>query len=447
MNRFRNIITTFFISTLFTFCLVFTSCENIIGYGVLLWNVPEYNLSDGLIVPVYIKSNISHVYVIENPETKEKIEIPLWKLTPPEKLSKAKKTALLYTDYQKKYAMCVLDGLPIRAERVNTSKQVYRLRKNEIVRTLYQGKGAKPTNGKTELEGEWLKVLTKDGTSGWCFSYNLRLFEMNADGSYGTGAEEAQIQKADETLENLMKTKWYPDYYSSIKKSLNMDLNALNTEYGFDTGEKSETVKLYLPTIQVSYPYKGVTKKEDYVYSFNETSIEVTVKNQKSISVQYTNERGMPKTFNFISMDEDFNVDKIINDEINRRETLYRDLIKAGPDFRSSNYGVLTFSENNSFQWTNYSKIIPSVISKFMGKNGKVKIQYFIPSSLKENWDGVITFIFDGHDEEINLLYKKEENGLRLTKANVTKNYNENTGRTSVSVTQSSSSLVLFFQK
>ena len=91
MNRFRNIITTFFLSTLFTFCLVFTSCENIIGYGVLLWNVPEYNLSDGVIVPVYIKSNISHVYVIENPETKEKIEIPLWKLTPPEKLSKAKK--------------------------------------------------------------------------------------------------------------------------------------------------------------------------------------------------------------------------------------------------------------------------------------------------------------------------------------------------------------------
>ena len=52
---------------------LFSSCSGIIGYSVLLWNVPEQSLADGTIVPVYVKSNISHVYVIGVPETKEKI--------------------------------------------------------------------------------------------------------------------------------------------------------------------------------------------------------------------------------------------------------------------------------------------------------------------------------------------------------------------------------------
>ena len=43
---------------------LFISCkEKIMGYSVLLWNMPEYQLQSGDIVPVYIRSNISHVYV------------------------------------------------------------------------------------------------------------------------------------------------------------------------------------------------------------------------------------------------------------------------------------------------------------------------------------------------------------------------------------------------
>ena len=64
--------------------LTFSSCSGVIGYGVLLWNVGEKEIPDGTVVPVYLKSNISKVYVIGLPETKEKIEVPLWKLSVPE---------------------------------------------------------------------------------------------------------------------------------------------------------------------------------------------------------------------------------------------------------------------------------------------------------------------------------------------------------------------------
>ena len=171
--------------------VLFFSCSGIIGYGVVLWTIPESNIADGTVVPVYLKSNIQHNYVIGNPETDEKLEVPLWQISEPASRGKAQKLAAVYKDYQSQYARCVLDGLPIREEAQNTSKQVYRLRKDEIIRVLREGKGAAPTTGNQALEGKWLSVITNDGHKGWCFSYNLRLFTMNPDGTFGLGAEEA----------------------------------------------------------------------------------------------------------------------------------------------------------------------------------------------------------------------------------------------------------------
>lgn len=63
---------TFF--CVFLLFLLLTSCSNLMGYGVVLWSIPEEHLYDGDIVPVYIKSNINKVYVIGVPGTDRKIE-------------------------------------------------------------------------------------------------------------------------------------------------------------------------------------------------------------------------------------------------------------------------------------------------------------------------------------------------------------------------------------
>ena len=137
MKIFHKLGTAIFLSVL---SILMFSCSGIIGYGVLLWNDTEHKLSDGTVVPVYLKSNISKVYVIGLPDSKEKVEVPLWQLSAPEKKSKAIKRAEKYAEYKNMYAKSAIDGLPIRADKVNTSKQVYRLRKNETVKTLYKGK-------------------------------------------------------------------------------------------------------------------------------------------------------------------------------------------------------------------------------------------------------------------------------------------------------------------
>ena len=88
MKRFLPLISLIFI---LIFSAINTSCKDkIMGWSVVLWNMPEDSLQSGDIVPVYIKSNISHVYVI-GLENGKKIEVPLWQLTEP--LSKKKNLA------------------------------------------------------------------------------------------------------------------------------------------------------------------------------------------------------------------------------------------------------------------------------------------------------------------------------------------------------------------
>ena len=180
-------------AALFIFAL--TSCSGIIGYSVVLWNIGDQKITDGTVVPVYLKSNISHVYVISAPDSEEKIEVPLWKLSEPKSKGKAKKLAKQYRDYEHQYARCKLDGLPIRAEPNNVARQIYRLRKGEVIRALEKGEGSAPTNGATKLEGDWLHVLTSNGVWGWCFSLNLELFAMKDDGSFNAGNESAAVSR------------------------------------------------------------------------------------------------------------------------------------------------------------------------------------------------------------------------------------------------------------
>jgi len=109
----------------------------------------------------------------------------------------AQKTAAQYAEFLHRYASVKLDGLPIRAEPVNTARQVYRLRKGEIIKILYKGEGQAVMTGSDALEGNWLRVLTSSGTQGWCFSYNLELFEMQKGGEAAAGEGSGDEEKDD----------------------------------------------------------------------------------------------------------------------------------------------------------------------------------------------------------------------------------------------------------
>ena len=398
--------------------LLFTGCEKRLGYGVLLWNIDEKNLSDGEIVSVYIKSNISHSYVVGKTDSSEKFEIPLWQITEPVSLKKAKEKSASYGDFTNVYARVMLDGLPMRAETQNVSKQVYRLRESEVIRVLAQGQGEKPRTGNVEIEGEWLKVMAKDGTQGWCFSHSLKLFKMKAGEKAWTDESKSENKenKEDETLKAVLEARWYPEsFYDMIEKKV-IDPATMKASYGFEIS--GNTVRLQDASTEVSFTYSAIEKITKNRYKFTDTPIEITVRAKEAISVSYTDESGKPKMYKMVTLKEDIN--KLLASELDRREKLYKAIVAAGPDFSSSNYGSLHFTSDGKFTWKKFNQLIPALLDKGTKGNGSVSIKYFVGDKLKKDWDGVLTFSFENMNREVNFLYKLESSGLRLEDTNKT---------------------------
>ncbi len=381
------------------------------GYSVVLWNIPEQHIKSGDIVPVYIKSNISHVYVIGT-EGGEKIEVALWQLTEPVKKGKVKSVAAKYSENAATYASVKLDGLPCRAEPVNTAKQVYRLRKNEIIKILYKGKGQAPMAGKTALEGDWYRILTEDGTLGWCFSYNLNLYETDADGQRIGGTEIVEEVEDDERWKTVTANVWYPDYFRPMIDSKNIDLTLIHPLYKFTIDEEGKKVSLNTTSIHESWDYDGYTKTDDNEYTLNGISLKIIYRRAGYIVLRYTDSSGKPQDLNFITISE--NISDIVNEEKARRTQAYMQIYTHGPIYSSSSYGKIEFIEDGSFSWNGFRLLVPSVIDAGTKSTGSALVKYSLSKDLAASYDGVLTMKFDGMSREVNFLYKLDGNALRL---------------------------------
>ena len=414
----------FFTLTILLVSGIFTSCDDkIMGYSVVLWNVPELKLQDGDVVPVYIRSNISQVYVIGS-EDGSKVEIPLWQLTEPVKKNKIQEIQNKYKTYAHNYASVKTDGLPARSDPVNTSKQVYRLRKGEVIKILYKGKGTAPMTGGVPLEGDWFKILANDGTQGWCFSYNLVFFETDANGQRIGGDGEIQEEEEDIYFDLIPDKIWYPDSFRTMIQTGNIDLTKIHPSYNFTLDTENERVTLNTSTIHESWTYSGYTKTDDKQYTLKDIPIILIYKKSGFIVVRYTGPNGKPQELNFVTIDSDLN--EIIAGEKTRREESYKALVEHGPKYASSNYGTLVLNEDGSFSWVNNKLLVSSLnISENARSGGTVGVKYALGKDLVSNYDGVLSFRFDNTSEEVNFLYKMESGRLRLedaTKATINGN-------------------------
>lgn len=401
---------------------LFVSCKDkVMGYSVLLWNMPEYQLQSGDVLPVYIRSNISHVYVAgiesQGSESKEleKIEIPLWQLTEPVKKSKLAAVVKKYEDCAHTYASVKVDGLPCRAEPVNTSKQVYRLRKAEVIKLLYKGNGQAPMTGGVPLEGDWYRILTKDGSQGWCFSYNLNLYETDENGEQVGGAKIEVVEEDDKYYNSILNKPWYPDSFSTMISSGNIDITKLHSSYNFTIDTAAAKVSLNLSGIHESWDYDGYTKLDDYEYELNGIPITIVYKKSTFIVVRYTDDSGKPQELNLVTIGEDINA--IVAAEKKRRTDTYEKVASKAANLSSSNYGNLSLSSDGTFRWTGFKLLVPSVISAGAKNAGTCSVKYAVSKELSSTYDGVLTFKFEGTSDEVNFLYKIEADGIRLEAA------------------------------
>lgn len=391
---------------------ILSSCSQLMGYGLLLWSVDNPQIPSGTVLPVYIKSNIDNVWVVGVPGTNKKIELPLWKLELVGGKSKAKNAAKQFAEYATVYAETLTDGLPIREDPDNGAKRVYRLRQGQIVKVLSKAKGVPAMAGEAPLPGDWLKVLTDDGSSGYCFSYRLRLFDQ-ADGAIAAAGGKA-AEEADPKLDHMLSRTWRPENYRDMIDARRVDLERFSVEYGFFPGQDSGVAKLAVPGFELEQSYSGLKKLRDGVWRFEGSSFQATLRSDSVLAVQYTDSGGAQRTLVFVSLTAD--AKDLVAQEQNRRDALYDAIRKRGPAFRSENYGALSFGEAGSFNWKGYDLLSPASIPAQAGETGTLLMRLFLETDLASQFDGAFSLRFDGMSGEsyVDFLYRLEPNGIRL---------------------------------
>jgi hypothetical protein len=383
------------------------SCTSHIGYGVINWSVPEHALSAGDIVPVFIKSNISKVYVVG--AGKSRIELPLWQLTLYKSKAKAKKAAAANAEFRHSYATVKIDGLPVRSDPENTARQVYRLKLGQKIKIVTKGEGVPVLVGNSPLPGEWYSIMTDDGTVGWCFSYNLTVWDEEESPN---GPVQAVAAGPDETLENLLARAWYPDSYRAMIESNRIDLTKIDPAWGFFPGNDSLVARIEGESGVVTFPYTSIEKTPDGLYEFKGSSLRVQVRRRDAILVTYSDAAGMPQAQYFSAIGTD--PASLIAAENERRSAALGDIRDAGPNFTSGNYGVLRFLADGKFLWSGYQLLSPTAIPQNAGSVGSVSLECFLDGPLASEYDGVLSFRFESALSRVSFLYDLTPKGLKL---------------------------------
>ncbi|MDR2922735.1 MAG: SH3 domain-containing protein, partial [Treponema sp.] len=292
-------------------CLFFQSCSRL-GWGILLWSTEDPPIPSGTVLPVYIRSNIDKVWVVGIPDafragkgSPDKIEIPLSRFELSGSKGKAQKRAQAFAEYAPLYAENLQDQLPVRAKPDNSEPRVYRLRTGEIIKILEKAAGNPAISATGEpLPGDWYRILTSDGTRGYCFSYRLKLFEHYGGPLLAAPAGREEFV-SDPDLDMLLSKRWSPESYAQMVNARRIDIGELERHWGFDPGQDTGTARIYLPDLDRSFAYTGIRQDGDRAWRFEGTNLQMNLRTNTSLVVQFVESAGGMRTLNFTALPAD----------------------------------------------------------------------------------------------------------------------------------------------
>jgi len=401
------------------------TCSSRLGWGILLWSLEDPAIPSGTVMPVYIKSNINKVWVVGMPEGwytgkggADKIEIPFSQFELVGSKRKAKTRAEAFSKYALIYAENLQDGLPIRDTPDNNARRIYRLKMGEIIKILSEAEGS-PAIGTTgePLPGEWYKVLTGDGSTGYCFSYRLKLFEHN--GGQLAAVNTVVTEKAeDPELEALLLKTWSPESYLTMINSKRINLEDMSRQWRFDPGQETGLARIFVTGTDNSYAYTSIRPDGNRTWRFEGTNLSMQLRAETTLAVQFLEGGGSTRTLLFVSLP--VSVDDLILQETARRERLYNEIYSQGPVFTSNNYGTITFKEGpppaggGTFSWRNFDLLVPSFIPDGIEGNGTILLDLFLDSSLEDRYDGAFTLRFTNTRIALYCMYSLDNHGFRI---------------------------------
>jgi hypothetical protein len=292
---------------------------------------------------------------------------------------------------------------------------VYRLRVGEIIKILSITEGNPAISASGEpLPGDWYRVLTHDGATGYCFSYRLRIFEQNEGAVLAAPVTREDI--ADPDLDMVLTKTWSPESYLDMINSKRINISDFEKHWHFDPGQDTGIARISLPDLQKEFVYDGIYPEGERAWRFEGTSLQMNLRTNTTLAVRFTEEgSGGMRTLLFVALSAD--VDDLILQEDSRREAQFTAIYDQGPGFTSNNYGTITFSADGEFLWTGYELLTPQVIPYEATGEGQVDMDLFLTPSFEERYTGAFTFQFDNPPKTQNRLcfmYTLDNQGLRL---------------------------------
>ena len=388
-----------------------------------MWSSEEPPVLSGTVLPVYLRSTIEQVWVVGIPKEliiertePDKMEIPLTQFEFLGSRRKAESWAESFAEYALFYAENLQDGLPIRESPDNGARRVYRLRVGEVIKILSKARGNPPIGTTGEpLPGDWYKVLTLEGVTGFCFSNRLNIFE-HKEGKIGGNGISPEADTGDKDLDNVMQTNWSPESYSQMINSNQINIGELQKKYRFDLSEDG-IAGIFLPEIEREFLYDRIVSTGENAWRFTggdaeNRDLQMYLRSPSNLAVQFLDASDQRRTHVFVSLSS--NIDNIISGEAERRNSLFREIYNQGPVFTSNNYGTIIFSENGRFQWTGYDLLVPEIIPSNTRGEGSVLMDLFITPSLSDQYPGAFTFNFRDGRTSIHFMYNLDHQGLRL---------------------------------
>jgi hypothetical protein len=288
---------------------------------------------------------------------------------------------------------------------------VYRLRTGEIIKILSLAQGNPPISTTGDpLPGEWYRVLTENGSAGYCFSYRLKLFEHY--GGLLAAIPAVQEEIADPDLDMLLSKTWSPESYAAMINSRRIDLEELSRYWRFDPGYDTGTAHIHLPALDRTFTHSGIRSDGARSWRFEGSSLRMDLRSNTNLAVQFIENSGASRTLLFVSLPSD--VDDLILQESTRRERLFNAIYDQGPAFTSNNYGTIVFSRAGGFTWTGFSLLVPHIISSGVQGTGTVSMDLFLAPVLADRYNGAFSLRFAGSRIPVSFMYTLDTQGFRL---------------------------------
>jgi len=374
-----------------------------IGYGTILWSDNEGLFSTGEIVSIISQSELADVYLIKNDNSTEPVQIERWRVSFFDELSQAEDYSAEIIKYKTIFARNLKDGLLIRKKPDINSDRVYKMRKNQILK-VYGKTDTIATIG--QYEGYWYKVITEEGTKGYCFDHYLDIYDSSI-------SPEKKINPAEVLMTKAFTKVYRPSGFVDMINKKAVNLKLFDPKIGLFPDPENKKLNLRTSSYSITFTWDKLSLVDNRSFSLGDNGVVVHVLPDSKLQLDYYYQD--QKKFMIFSVIED--MDDIILKETERREALYTSLMEAGNNLSSNAYGNIKFDINGSFIWTGYNKLVPQIIPSGANGSGKIRFDRFISDDLKDEFTGIISFYFNFGEKQIPVffLYTLEDKKLRLT--------------------------------